>query len=165
MRAPLIRASCGLVFGLFVVLGGCKSTGSGSGESTSGDVQAQFTWEQTDPSSGSMTATLTARDGSTETYQGKFFQITSNSTVESLGPLWYPWHPGWGGWAAWGPEPNDAFITHYTGHVLANLAGPDRKRMRCEFQLLRAGEGMKGGGEGQCQLASGRVIKADFPPS
>jgi hypothetical protein len=51
------------------------------------------------------------------------------------------------------------------GHVLANLAGPDGKRMRCEFQLLRASEGMKGGGEGRCQLPSGKTIKADFPPS
>ena len=45
------------------------------------------------------------------------------------------------------------------------LAGPDGKRMRCEFQLIRAAEGMKGGGEGRCQLPSGKTIKADFPPS
>jgi hypothetical protein len=37
--------------------------------------------------------------------------------------------------------------------------------MRCEFQLLRADEGMKAGGEGRCQLPSGKTIKAAFPPS
>ena len=30
---------------------------------------------------------------------------------------------------------------------------------------VRADEGMKGGGEGQCQLSSGQNIRADFPPS
>ena len=51
-----------------------------------------------------------------------------------------------------------------TGDVQA-LAGPDGKRMRCEIQLLRADEGMKGGGEDRCQLPSGKTIMADFPPS
>lgn len=37
--------------------------------------------------------------------------------------------------------------------------------LRCQFQLLRADEGMKGGGQGQCQLPSGRTIDAEFPPS
>jgi hypothetical protein len=99
-----------------------------------------------------------------ETYQGKFYQITSNSEIDSLGPLWHPWHPEWGGWAYWDPEPAQALVTHYTGHVLANLAGPDGKRMRCEFQLIRADEGMKGGGQGRCQLASGKTIRAEFSP-
>jgi hypothetical protein len=101
----------------------------------------------------------------TRNVYGKFYQITRDSRIDTLGPLWHPWHPGWGGWAYWDSEPEEAFVTHYTGHVLANLAGPDGKRMRCEIQLLRASEGMKGGGEGRCQLPSGKTIKADFPPS
>jgi hypothetical protein len=32
-------------------------------------------------------------------------------------------------------------------------------------QLLPASDGMKRGGEGRCQLPSGKTIKADFPPS
>jgi hypothetical protein len=103
MRLLEIKTSNPLIFVLLIVVAvGCKSTGSGMGESDNGDVQAHFTC---------------------------------------------------------------AFVTHYTGHVLANLAGPDGKRMHCEFQLLRASEGMKGGGEGRCQLPSGKTIKADFPPS
>ena len=39
-----------LVVGLVLsaILGGCKSTGSGSGESRSGDVKVNFTWQQSD---------------------------------------------------------------------------------------------------------------------
>ena len=165
MCALVIQARGAMIVGLLVVLVGCKSTGSGTGESSSGDVQAHFTWQQSEPASGTLTATLSGRDGSEETYQGKFYQITRESRIDTLGPLWHPWHPGWTGWAYWDSEPGDALITHYTGHVLANLAGPDGKRLRCEFQLLRAAEGMKGGGEGQCRLPSGKSIKADFPPS
>jgi hypothetical protein len=75
----------------------------------------------------------------------------------------HPWHPGWTGWAYWDSTPDYALMIHYTGHVLANLAGSDEKRMRCEFQLLQADEGMKGGGEARCQQPSGKTIKADFP--
>ena len=165
MRALVTMTWNPLVFVLLIVVTvGCKSTGSGIGESATGDVQARFTWQQSDPLSGTLTAMVSGQNDS-ETYTGKFYQITRNSRIDTLGPLWHPWHPGWGGWEYWNSEPEDAFVTHYTGHVLANLAGPDGKRMRCEFQLIRATEGMKGGGEGQCQLPSGKTIKADFPPS
>jgi hypothetical protein len=50
-------------------------------------------------------------------------------------------------------------------HVVANLAGPNGQRMRCQFRVLRSSEGMKGGGQGQCQLPTGQTINADFPPS
>jgi hypothetical protein len=79
--------------------------------------------------------------------------------------LWAGWYPSWVGWPYWGPEPQIAFITHYTGQVVSNLEGPNGQRMRCHFQLLRSSAGMKGGGKGECQLPSGETIKADFPPS
>jgi hypothetical protein len=159
-----IRILSALAFSLLVMVG-CKSTGSGSGTSNTGDVQAHFTWQQSEPTSGVLNAVVSYPGGSQETYSGKFYQITRNSTVESLGPLWSPWYPRWGGWAYWGAAPDQEFVTHYTGHVLANLSGPGGKGMRCQFQLLRADEGMKGGGEGQCQLSSGQTIRAEFPPS
>jgi hypothetical protein len=161
---PRILIGIALACSLLVVVA-CKSTGGGTGASNTGDVQAQFTWQQSESTSGTLTAIVSSPGGSQETYSGKFYQITRNSTVDTMGPLWYPWHPGWRGWADWGAEPDEAVITHYTGHVLANLGGPDGKRMRCQFQLLRADEGMKGGGQGQCQLSSGQNIRADFPPS
>jgi hypothetical protein len=148
-----------------VTLAGCKSTGTGSGESGTGDVKATFMWQETGPSQGNLRATVIYPGGNSEVYDGKFYQVTRDSRIETLGGLWDPWYPAWGGWAFWGPAPTESFVQHYTGHVLANLSGPQGQRMRCQFQLLRADEGMKGGGEGQCQLSSGQNIRADFPPS
>ncbi len=153
-----------LAFSLLIMVG-CKSMGSGTGASNTGDVHAQFTWQQSEATSGALTAIVSYPSGSQETYSGKFYQVTRNSTAESLSPLWYPWHPGWGGWGHWRAAPDEAFVTYYTGHVLANLSGPGGKGMRCQFQLLRADEGMRGGGEGECQLSSGQNIRADFPAS
>jgi hypothetical protein len=162
-------ATATLFLALFVgaVLSGCKSTGEGTGESptAAGGVKARFTWEESDPSSGNMKATVTMPDGTEQTYEGKFYQITKESRIDTIGPLWDPWYPGWYGWPYWGPGPSDSFIEHYTGHVVANLAGPGGQRMRCQFRLLRSSEGLKGGGQGQCQLPTGQTINADFPPS
>ena len=156
-----------LFFTVFVgtVLSGCTSTGRGTGESTTTPgITANFTWKQSDPSSGMIQAVVTMPDGRQDTYEGKFYQITKESRIDTIGPLWDPWYPGWYGWPYWGPEPTDSFIEHYTGHVVANLSGPGG-RMRCQFRLLRSSEGMKGGGQGQCQLPTGQTINAEFPPS
>ncbi len=99
------------------------------------------------------------------TYEGKFYQITKESRIDAVGPLWDLWYPGWYGWPYWGPASSYTFIEHYTGHVVANLAGSNGQRMRCQFRLLRSSQGMKGGGQGQCQLPSGQTIDAEFPPS
>jgi hypothetical protein len=157
----------GFALGLLIAtaLAACKSTGGGEGRTGEGDVRATFQWEQSTPTSGVLRASLLKPNGLQETYEGKFFQITRESRLETLTPLWVGWYPAWVGWPYWGPEPQLSFITHYTGHVVANLEGPDNQRMRCHFRLLRASAGMKGGGEGECQLATGETIKASFPPS
>jgi len=144
---------------------GCKSTGLGEGRTSGGDVGVSFQWEQATPTSGKLRAILNKRGGGQETYKGPFFQITRESRLDTLGPLWVGWYPTWVGWPYWGPEPQSTFITHYTGDVVANLEGPDNQRMRCHFRLLRASAGMKGGGTGECQLPSGETIEAEFPPS
>jgi hypothetical protein len=36
--------------------------------------------------------------------------------------------------------------------------------MRCHFSLMRPSYGISGGGVGQCQLPSGLIINAQFPP-
>jgi hypothetical protein len=143
---------------------GCKSAGQGIGESNTGGVHASFAWEQSAPTSGTLMATVTTPGAPPETYTGKFYQITKDTQVQTMADLWGPWYPGWHDWAYWGPVPEDSFVQHYTGHVVANLAGPEGRRMRCQFQLNRSGEGMKGGGQGQCQLPSGQTIDAEFPP-
>ena len=167
MNAHLWRSGAWLMLGVLIVLetSGCKSIGGGEGFNSEGNVRVSFQWEQSSPTSGEMRASLAKPGGEQETYQGKFFQITRESTLETLGPLWTGWYPTWTGWPYWGPTPETAFVTHYTGRVVANLEGPDHKRMRCQFRLLRASAGMRGGGQGECQLASGETIKAEFPPS
>jgi hypothetical protein len=54
-------------------------------------------------------------------------------------------------------------ITHYSGQVLANLQGPGGF-MRCDFRLMSPRSGMAGGGAGTCQLPTGTIINAQFPP-
>jgi len=54
-------------------------------------------------------------------------------------------------------------ITHYSGQVLANLQGSGGF-MRCDFRLMRPSYGISGGGIGSCQLPTGTIINAQFPP-
>jgi len=142
-----------------IVAAGCTTTGTGSGSTASGADRVSFSWKSSDSVSGTMTATLA--DG--KTYTGQFLQITRDTTVDDLGPLWVGWGPGSrrGGWYDWdaGPE----FVTHYSGRVVANLSTPDYAHMRCRFQLVHPEEGMAGGGQGECQMPDGLTIDADFP--
>jgi hypothetical protein len=147
---------------LVALAAGCTTMGTGFGSTATGTNPVNFSWKSTDGVSGSMSASLS--DG--KTYTGQFFQITSDTTVDNLGPLWTGWGYGgrgrWGGdWGFWdaGPE----FVTHYSGRVVANLATPDGQHMRCKFQLVHPQDGMAGGGTGQCQLPQGNTIDATFP--
>jgi hypothetical protein len=145
---------------LLIALGaGCTTTGAGFGSAPSGASPVSFNWTSSDPVSGSMTATES--DG--KTFSGQFFQITSDTTVDTLGPLWAGWGPGWrrGGWYDWNAGPE--FVTHYSGRVVANLATPDGAHMRCRFQLIHPSDGMTGGGRGACQMPDGNTIDATFP--
>ena len=141
---------------------GCSPTtaGMGVGSSGGGAVSATFTWVAESPRRGTMTAMLNTG----ATYRGPFFQITEETRVEELAPLWVGWRGRgrWHGWDYWGPR--QSLVTQYTGRVLANLEGPGG-RMRCRFVLMRPSAGMAGGGQGRCQLPDGTIIDADFPPS
>lgn len=138
---------------------GCTTTGSGAGFTSTDRAPVAFNWRSNDSVSGTLTAALP--DG--KTFSGRYFQITSETTVDRLGPLWYggPW--GWRGrgWSYW--EPSPAFVKHYSGKVVANLTAPDGERMRCHFHLIRPSSGMSGGGQGKCQLPNGQNIDAMFP--
>ncbi len=145
---------------LVVMASGCTTMGTGFGSTPEGTHPVNFSWQASNNVSGTMNATLSGGN----TYQGQFFQVTDETTVDDLGPLWTGWGGGrwrrgdWGYWDA-GPE----FVTHYTGKVVANLAAADGKHMRCTFQLIRPSAGMAGGGHGQCQLPKGNTIDATFP--
>jgi hypothetical protein len=68
---------------------------------------------------------MTATVSRGQTYRGQYFQITKDTTVDSIGPLWYPgWggRVGWGGWGNWDADPSPDFITHHTGHVWSPIS-------------------------------------------
>lgn len=144
----------------------CTTVGTGAGQLVAaGEASAPvtFQWTSTDGGmSGTMTAALPEL-----AYQGPFFQITRQTRVESLAPLWTHWHHGWGDWPYAGEPfppmaPGPQFVTYYSGKVLATLEAPGSLRMRCRFHLVTPSRGMGGGGEGQCQLTGGRVVRAVF---
>jgi hypothetical protein len=149
---------------LAALMAGCTTMGTGFGSTATGASPVNFSWKSSDSVSGSMSAMLS----NGKTFTGQFFQITSDTTVDNLGPLWAGWggyggrRGGWGGdWGFWdaGPE----FVTHYSGKVVANLISPDGQHMRCNFQLVHPSGGMAGGGRGQCQLPQGKTIDTNFP--
>ena len=147
----------GIVAVASLLAAACTTMGSGIGETRGGGPGVRFSWTAQDAVKGQMTATF----DSGESYAGTLFQITSDTRVDDLAPLWTGWRRRWGGWNYWdgGPE----FITHYSGRVLANLTNAGGDHMRCNFQLVRPSSGMSGGGEGKCQLNGGRTIDATFP--
>lgn len=149
-----------------VALSACTSTGSGVGQTTKegvSDQTVEFSWKSTDGGiSGSISASLPATN-----FEGRFFQITSQTRSEALDPLWRHWRRGWHDWPYWGstwpyPYPTTQFITHYSGKVVASLASESGQNMRCRFHLSEPVMGMRGGGQGECQISDGRVVRATF---
>ena len=148
------------------IAAGCTTMGTGTGSTPSGGSPTVFSWESADGVTGTMSATMSGG----QTYSGQYFQITKDTTVDSIAPLWVGGWGGWGGrggwgWGGWGADPSPDFITHYSGRVVANLAQPSGAHMRCQFRLAIPDEGMNGGGLGQCQLPDGTTIDANFPKS
>jgi hypothetical protein len=159
MRHQLWKPALALVAALAA---GCTTMGTGYGSTVAGASPVSFSWQSSDSIAGTMNAKLP--DG--KAYSGQYFQITSDTTVDNVGPLWSGWHPGWGGrggWDYWNAAPTPDFIKHYTGRVVANLGAPSGEHMRCQFQLARPAAGMAGGGRGKCQMPDGSIIDATFP--
>ena len=147
-----------------IALSACTTMGNGTGSVSPGGEAVQFSWKSTDGGvSGTMSAAL--KDG--QTFSGPYLQVTSTTRTQDFQPLWTGWEYGWGGWRGFGPGPfaDAAFTTHYSGRVMANLQAADGQHMRCHFHLNHPDEGMGSGGQGQCQLKSGRSVDAVFPPS
>lgn len=148
------------------VLSACTSTGGGGGQLSGAggaDQPVAFSWISTD---GGISGTLRAELPG-QVFEGPFFQITEQTRSEVLTPLWRQWRPGWPDWPARGGfllpiYPTTEFVTYYSGQVVATLASPGQQRMRCRFQLMAPATGMSGGGEGECQLGDGRLVRAWF---
>jgi hypothetical protein len=145
-----------------LTMAACQTAGTGSGNIRGSNKPVAFTWESTDSVSGNITATF----GTGRVFKGTYFQITRDTRVDRLEPLW----DGWGrpyrrsAWRHWSADPGPEFMKTYSGRVLANLHSPDGDHMRCRFTLISPQRGMAGGGEGRCQLSeSGKEINAEFP--
>jgi hypothetical protein len=162
----MIRAMNKTMLGMAAVaafaLTACQTAGTGSGNVRGSKKPVAFTWESTDSVSGNITATF----GSGDTFKGTYFQITRDTRVDRLEPLW----DGWGrpyrrtGWRYWDRSEESEFIKEYSGRVLANLRSGNGDHMRCRFTLISPSRGMAGGGEGRCQLSeTGQEINAEFP--
>jgi hypothetical protein len=151
LLAPLALAACQT-----------QTAGTGAGNVRGTQKPVAFTWQSTDDDSGGITATF----GSGRVFKGSYFQITSDTRVDSLDPLWDGWGAPYrsGDWRYWDRDEESGFYKTYSGRVLANLRASDGERMRCRFDLLSPSRGMAGGGEGRCQLSeSSREINAEFP--
>jgi hypothetical protein len=147
-----------------IALSACTSLGTGSGSVSPGGAPVTFAWKSTN---GGTSGTMSAALAGGQTFLGPYLQITKEVRNEDFSPLWPGWSYGWNDWSGWGPfgggfEP--AFVTEYSGRVMANLQSTDGQRMRCRFNLTTPPDGMTGGGQGECQLGSGRSVNAVFPP-
>ena len=163
----------GALVGLTVALlavPGCNKSGVGVGVATEpGEApqHVEFRWKS-GPSALAGNISTTAPDGTQ--YAGRFMEITSTTTVQDVSPFygqWYwGWSPGWDGWVGYGYPPTaQAYITHYSGRVLATLTSQRGDIMHCVFTLERPPEGMSGGGMGQCSTSLGLSIQsASFQP-
>lgn len=142
------------------------SSGTGVGSTLKGELKTSLSWT----AKGDRSGTMTAQVSNGETYTGTYFQITRDTRIDDLSPLWNGWDsPRWGSWWGMGPwvpwRPSTGFVTTYSGHVVANLEGPNGTHMRCRLDLMSPTAGMAGGGQGQCQLPGGDTIDTNFAPS
>ena len=108
---------------------------------------------------------MTATFENGESFDGPYFQITSDVQADRLGPLWTGWYGPLGGWPYWHAHAGRAFYTYYSGRVVANLTGSRGEHMRCRFRLRYPTQGLSGGGAGECQLPGSQTIDAVLMPS
>jgi len=138
----------------------CTTMGVGTGLTRGGGSPVDFTWSSDNSTSGTMTAKL---EKTGQSFDGKFFQVTSPTRIDDVQPLFIGWHRRWSDWPYWGPDYGSSFATHYSGRVLANLTSTDGEHMRCSFRLVHPMSGMAGGGQGRCQVPDGKTIDTTFP--
>src|SRR5215475_7664206 len=109
------------------LLAGCAGTGPITGQLViPGQAPQRVTMTyETDRFDEGGTLSVTLPTG--ERFTGRFLQITSTTSVESVGPTWASWGPVWSEWGPFGETwisgPSDAmtFRRNYTGRVVATL--------------------------------------------
>ena len=157
-EGQLTRSVLPIAVLLSLLPAGCVTQGVGTAQGVSAPLGATLNWRATGANQGTMRATLS--DG--RVYDGQFFQITQQTEIDSIQPLWNGWddYRHSTGSMHWNASPQ--FLTHYSGKVLANLQGAGGA-MRCRFILRQPSGGMTGGGQGRCQLSDGTRFRAQLP--
>ena len=157
-----------IAFALSLFLSACSTTGIIKGfwkkskNSKSANVALKY-YQNPSATSGNMAVILP----SGEIFKGRFVQITSTSTSDSVGVGWGAWDPYWGDW---GPYDDPwysggsmtTFRKNYSGKVIATLFDQKNNSMRCRIRLASPSEGLGGGGLGECQTSKGGVLKLQF---
>jgi hypothetical protein len=137
-----------------VALAACTTIGVGEGKLLPGDTPVQFDWSSSD---GGISGVMSARLGTGSSFEGPFLQVTQQEVTQAQPDASVPAWDAWDGDAIY---PETGMTTLYSGRVEANLASADGQRMQCRFTLTRPAAGMKGGGQGECQLGGGRTVDA-----
>jgi hypothetical protein len=155
---PLTRMI--LLAAIVVLAHGCMTQGTGAGLLVTGGrarstSNVSFAWRASpDATRGTITAALP--DG--RVFTGDFRQVTANATQDV--PV-QPWSDSWNGTgfdSGVSMYSRSAYVRRYSGHVIAELQGPNHQRMRCDFVLSRPENGPAAGGMGQCELSNGERI-------
>ena len=147
-----------------LALAACETpngAGTGSGNVRGTQKPVAFTWQSDDSNSGDITATF----GTGRVFKGEYVQISRDISEKNLDPLWDGWDrpKSKNAWRYWNADSRSEFVRENSGRVLANLHADNGEYMRCRFTLANPDRGMKGGGEGRCQLSdSGKEINAEF---
>jgi len=161
-----LRRTRPAIVGSVLLLTACVHTGGGDGllqaAPAANGVQPPargevvFSWKS-DASGNEGTIEAHFPDG--REFAGTFVQVTSTTWRDSYGPYWNAWsYPGWGMGGPWFMGPQMAFVTHYSGRLLAHLEDAHGTRMRCTFTLYDPPAGITGGGEGDCQLSTNERV-------
>ena len=150
---------------------GCASSGVINarleipGQTSATPIQMEYTTERFGDG-----GTMTAKLPSGETFKGRYLQITSASSGDTLGTPWGGWGP-WGAyWTDWGPYGTAwvggmdyaSFVQNYSGKLIATLFGNRGDTMRCRFRLANPVDGITSGGVGECETSTGDKIEAQF---
>jgi hypothetical protein len=159
-----LRVGVGSMVAVLLLIG-CTTTGFVTGSYTApGTSPTPVTFRyQTQPVGTGGTMTVTLPRG--ESFSGKYVQITSTTTADTLPPAF--WDDGWPVWGPfdypWYDGPGyTTFVRNYSGKVVATLFGDRGDTMRCRFKLSVPEEGMRGGGVGDCQVSNGGQLTAQF---
>src|SRR4051812_2102261 len=103
MKTSLIGAC---LVAVSLLLAACQTAGTGSGNVRGSRKPVAFPWQSKDSVSGDITATF----GTGRVFTGQYFQITQDTRMDRLDPLWYGWdRPPRGAWGYRGAHPGPQF--------------------------------------------------------